>query len=235
MGSAIVRNLESQGIWNVVECEIDDDPNEKLKDCDVAIIAVKPQYFFDLAKSIDSDVSYKLFISIMAGVNIHHIQESLKAEKVVRTMPNLAVQVGKGVVGWCGSEVVGDDEKNIIRNILSTMGESIELKDEEKLDAITALSGSGPAYFFYLTELLQKKAEEFGFSFEQAKKIAEMTFAGSAELLEKNEKSAEEWRVAVTSPGGTTEAALKHLEENKFDQIFKDGIEVARKRAEELS
>lgn len=234
MGSAIARSLESLDI-NITTCEINDNPNEKLANADAFIIAVKPQSFNELASSINIDLSEKLAISIMAGVSIENIQEELSIKKVVRSMPNLGIQIGKGVVGWIASEEVGISEKDFVKKMFQAMGTEVELEKEEMIDAITAISGSGPAYFFYLCQLLQKKAEEFGFNSEDARKIAQETFVGSATLLESGDKTAREWRKSVTSKGGTTQAALEYMMENGFEEIFKNAIEEAKEKSEKLN
>ncbi|PLX29068.1 pyrroline-5-carboxylate reductase [Candidatus Parcubacteria bacterium] len=212
-----------------------DDVNDLVRKVDVVLFAVKPQSLETLCETISEDVSEKLIVSVMAGVTLRRLQELSGAKRIVRTMPNLPIKYGKGVIGWVASEDVSPDEKVFIENILDTMGHEVEILEEEKINNITALSGSGPAYFFYLVELLAKKAEDSGFSKDEAQEIAVTTLVGSAELLKKDDKTAREWREAVTSKGGTTEAALSYMEENNFDTIFLQALDEARKRAEDLS
>lgn len=235
MGRPIADRLKESGDFEIVECEYTDNANEKLKNADVFVIAVKPQHFDGLATSISIDLSDKLAISIMAGVTIETIQTKLKMQRVVRAMPNLAVKHGLGVVGWCASNACSAVDTQLTEKIFSCMGASIELINERMMNELTAISGSGPAYFFYLAELLEEKAREFGFNEQEARLLAEQTFIGAAKLLEAGGKSAKEWREAVSSKGGVTVEAIKSLEENNFGKIFKDALEKAQKRSEELS
>lgn len=234
MGSAIYKRLEKFGGFELSGYDKGDDVNTGAAEADILVIAVKPQSAVELFQSIKTDLSNKLVISIMAGVSVARLAELSGTKKIVMSMPNLGVQVGKGVVGWVATGEVSDGEKETAQKIFSSMGLEIELEDENKINEITALSGSGPAYYFYLTELLAAKAIEFGFDKDMAEKIAVVTLAGSAELLADGDKTAGEWRGAVTSKGGTTEAALKYLENNKFDEIFGEAINEAKKRSEEL-
>lgn len=235
MGSAIYKRLEKIGEFELSGCNRHDDTNKKVADADVLIIAVKPQSAEELFESVTVDLSDKLIISIMAGVSLERLIKLSGARKIVRSMPNLAVRLGKGVVGWVATNEVSDEEKELVKKIFSSMGFQIELKDENKINEITALSGSGLAYFFYLAELLAQKAVDFGFDKNIAEKIAVATLSGSAELLDLGDRSSKEWREAVTSKGGTTEAALKYLKDNKFDKVFLNAVEEAKKRAGELN
>jgi pyrroline-5-carboxylate reductase len=225
--------------WSNIQCScklkiLSTEANDILQKADVIILAIKPQSFDEFAANIKINLSAKLIISIMAGVNIDRLSKGLKCNNIVRTMPNLPAQVGVGLTGFCCVKNVLKEDKKLIEQILMTFGEAVEVESEEKINEITALSGSGPAYFFHLAKLLEEKAREFGFGEKSARKIANATFIGSARILENGEMSAEEWEKAVCSPGGTTEAALKSMSENKFDETFKGGIDAAKKRAGEL-
>lgn len=208
--------------------------NTACKEAGIIVLAVKPQSFSSLCESITIELQDKLIISIMAGISMKMLREKLKAKKIIRTMPNLAIQQGAGVVGWIASPFVSKKEKAFARRIFSVFGYEIEVRKENLLNAITALSGSGPAYFFYLTSLLETKARKMGFSENEARMISAQTLIGSAKLLETDKKSAGEWRESVTSKGGTTEAALSYLKEHGFDMLFYSAIDAAEKRAQEL-
>lgn len=231
MGRPIFDALE--GYCEVVGCDKDDDLEEGLKDCDAFVLAVKPQIFGEVAEAINVDLSGKLAISIMAGVSIERIKEALKMESVVRVMPNLPLKVRKAMCGWICSDAVNEEQKAAVAEILQLFGEEIEVDDEAKIDEITALSGSGPAYFYFLTELLEEAAKKYGFSDEEAAKIANSTFVGAASLI--GEEDAKTLRERVTSKGGTTEAAINHLRSTDFGAAFHEAIEKARQRAEELN
>jgi pyrroline-5-carboxylate reductase len=226
MGTAIGKALSS---YTIQMC----DKGDKPEDAEVYILSVKPQDFPDAMHEHQLDLSDKLVISIMAGVSLERLQSESGSSKVVRSMPNLPLQVGQGFTAWIASSKF--PEKTLARDIIACFGRELEVQDEAQLDSITALSGSGPAYFFALTELLSDKAQALGFNEEEAETIANQTFIGAAKLMEANNKSAQEWREAVTSKGGTTAAALNHLHEQKWDKIFYDAVEAARLRSQELN
>jgi pyrroline-5-carboxylate reductase len=210
---------------------------DKLLDkCEVLIIAVKPQSFDELVKNAGVEIKNKLIISIMAGITIDRIRQKTGSDKIVRAMPNLPVEIKKGMIGWTATEKVSAKEKELIKIIFDPLGEQIELENESRIDFITALSGSGPAYFFYLAELIAEKAKKMGFSEKEAMLIAEQTLIGSGCLVEKNKSlSVTEWKESVTSKGGTTEAALNHLKNSDFSKVFEQAIEEAVIKAKELN
>lgn len=232
MGNAMLKALAPH-FPETQAYDKDTNLSEVLPAADVIIFAVKPQDFENCCKDISVDFSKKLVISIMAGLTIKKIKAQSKATKIVRSMPNLPLQVDAGITAWLATKEV--KEKVLIRKIFSCFGEEIEVKKESDLDKITALSGSGPAYFFYLCEILAEQAQQMGFSKKDSEKIANTTFIGSAKLLDATQKSAKEFREAVTSKGGTTEAALKHLQKEGLSNIFKSAINAAEKRSKELS
>lgn len=207
-----------------------------LPKCDIVILAIKPQSLPELMKEIDHNLSDKLVISIMAGVTIDNLKQKTGSQRIVRAMPNLPVEIEKGMIGWIATKKVTPKEKELVKIIFDPLGEQIELKDESKIDFITALSGSGPAYFFYLSELLARKAKKVGFSSKEAMLIAEQTLIGSGCLVGRNKNlSVSEWKEAVTSKGGTTEAALTYLDQSEFPKIFEQALEEAIIRAKELN
>lgn len=203
------------------------DPETILKKADILIIAVKPQSFDELLKSMVVPIKGKLIISVMAGVTISDLAEKTGAEKIVRCMPNLPVEVQSGIIGWIGTPNLSASEKNTVRRLFSFLGNEIELSSESRIDHITALSGSGPAYYFHLCHLINKKACQLGFSKEEARIISEKTFIGSAKLVDKNNKTAKQWTDSVASKGGTTEAALKSLEKDNLEETVSKAIDAA--------
>lgn len=211
------------------------DVNEMLDKVNTLIIAVKPQSFNELMDSLKKPIDDKLIISIMAGVGLENLIAKTGSKRVVRAMPNLPVKTGKGLTGWIKSQDIGNEDSIKVREILNTVGSELEVQEESKLDEITALSGSGPAYFYYLTELIYDKAREFGFDHDEARKISEQTFTGAASVFNTETHPAKEFKEAVTSKGGTTEAALSYLQQNDFDKIFKDALEAAKNRSKELN
>lgn len=235
MGQAINNALCSKKLFEVVGCDRDDDVNEKIKKCEIILIAVKPQNFDELAGQISIDLSDKLIISIMAGVSVKKINDRLKSSRIVRVMPNLPLKVGMAFSGWYANENVSKEDKEEVKNILQSFGTEIEVDDEDKIDAITALSGSGPAYYYFLNRTLSIQAMEMGFSEEEAKKIVRGTFFGAAKLLKESEDCSGKLIQKISSKGGTTEAALKHMEEKGADKIIQEAVEKAYKRAKELN
>lgn len=222
------KNLELFPNENILS-----DPNQLVDEVDVIILAVKPNSFEGLVKSITVDMSNKLFISVMAGTPLDKITELTKSNRVIRSMPNLPVSVGKGVVAWLGKDIK-DSDKQIIIEILSALGVQMEIDTEKLLDAMTPISGSGPAYFYYLCELLTKKAIDLGFSKNEARILAENTFIGSAELFAQDKRDPQEWICAVASKGGSTQEALKVFENSDFDEIFFQAIDAAKEKLKDL-
>lgn len=235
MGQAIHLHLSAKKLYEIDGFDRDEAPDEHLASCDIIILAVKPQDFEKMCEKVSVGLSEKLVISIMAGVGVARIISGLKVSKVVRVMPNLPLRCGSALSGWFASGEISDLEKELVREILGSFGEEVEVENEDQIDKITALSGSGPAYYFHLNKLMRMKALEMGFSDDQARKIVRGTFLGAADLLKQGPECSEEFIKKVTSKGGTTEAALNHLEEKEFDKIFADAVEMAYKRAKELN
>lgn len=221
MYQALCNEFSSE---NVVLCDRATDVSV-LDSVDVVIFSVKPQDFEACIKGITVDLSKKIILSIMAGVSLERLQNLTHAAQVVRVMPNVPLQVGAGFTPWVATTAV--TEKDFIRRILTSFGVEMECATEAQIDAVTPLSGSGPAYFFYLCELLEEKALRLGFSAMQARQIAEQTFIGSAQLLAQKKESVANLRKAVTSKGGSTEAAFVHLEKKHFAEIFDGALDAA--------
>ena len=205
------------------------------KNAQIFIIAVKPQDFEELAENLKSEIKKNLVISIMAGISIKKIADKLGTKNVVRVMPNLPLKVGKAFSGWFASKIVSKQDKEFVSKILSSLGEEMEMDSESQIDAVTAMSGSGPAYFYFLTELLGKAAGKYGFSKKNAEKIAKATFLGSAFLMDATGFSANDLRTKVTSKKGTTEVAINILSKKNFDKIFFSAVDSAYKRAKRLN
>lgn len=220
-----LKTLQNENLYTEAE--------KMIREVDVVILAVKPQIFPMLAE--DVEITEQLIISIMAGVSLQNISDLLETENIIRTMPNLPIQVGKGVFGYIADESVSTDDVEWFGEGFQVFGELVELTVESQIDQLTLISGSGPAYFFYLTELLENKASEFGFSSEQAKILAEQTFIGSAATFASNNLTAEEFRKAVTSKGGTTEAAIDAMNKQSLPEIFSKALDAGVDRAKELN
>lgn len=239
MGSAIAKALELSGeevlIYDKDESRRTASLQEATQGVDTVILAIKPQGFPELLPELKPYLSSDpLIISIAAGVPIKTIQEGLDSKRVVRVMPNTPAQIGKGVSGWYSAREITDEEKHIVRRILQSFGIEVEVAREDLIDAITAISGSGPAYVFYFLEALVSAGEKLGFDKETAEKIVLNTVIGASELAQKSETSFSELRKKVTSPGGTTEAAFKILTDKKWKEILEEATRKACDRAKEL-
>ncbi len=215
------------------------DVYDKLEDClpkaDLVFIAVKPYHSDDLFEKMKPMINQnQIFISLMAGVTIESIQERLGAEKVVRTMPNLPAQVGKGVTSYTESDKVSRVELLAIRNLLDTTGESIHVDTQKFIDASTGISGSGPAYVFYFMNSMLEAAKKMGFSEHDSKVLVSNTFEGAVELFNRNDLSPQTWMNRVASKGGTTRAALDSMDDNNVKDLIKEAAYAAFNRAIEL-
>jgi len=183
------QNLKNQGVTNVLSelTEID-------KDIELIVLAVKPQdckVLFPILK--EKVLPDQLILSIMAGMSIEQISEGLGIEKIVRSMPNLPSQIGLGMAGFTASSAVNRTELIEVQNLLGTTGKTIYFEDESMLDAVTAISGSGPAYVFYFMDAMMKAAMEMGFSEAQAELLVWQTFMGSVNLQNQFKYSCDEW------------------------------------------
>ncbi|PIB32849.1 pyrroline-5-carboxylate reductase [Gaetbulibacter sp. 5U11] len=210
-----------------------------LKDClpqaDIIFLAVKPYHCDDLFTEMKRMVNKEqIFVSLMAGITINSIQKGLGIKKVIRTMPNLPAKVGKGVTSYTGDASVSKVELLMIRHLLDTTGTSIEVSNENFIDASTGISGSGPAYVFYFMQSMLEAALKMGFSDYDSKVLVSNTFEGAIELFSQNDISPEKWIDKVASKGGTTQAAIDSMEDNNVKQLIQDAAYAAFDRAVEL-
>ncbi|HEY9184028.1 MAG TPA: pyrroline-5-carboxylate reductase [Salegentibacter sp.] len=215
--------------------DVYDDIEECLPNADVVFLAVKPYHCESLFEEIRPMVNNEqIFVSLMAGVTLSKIQEGLGVKKVVRSMPNLPAQVGKGVTSYTESEEVTRVELLMVRNLLDTTGESIHVETENFIDASTGISGSGPAYVFYFMQSMLEAALKMGFSKNDSKVLVSQTFEGAVKLFNESDLSPETWMERVASKGGTTRAALDSMEDNNVKELIKDAAYAAFDRAVEL-
>ena len=210
--------------------------NQKLVDeCDVIVFSVKPQVLKEVATSLKAKES-ALYISIAAGIPSESLNNWLGCKKaVVRTMPNTPSLVLSGASGLYANTHVSEAQQEIAESILRAVGLTVWVENEKQLDAVTAPSGSGPAYFFMVMEAMEKAGEELGLPPETARLLAIQTGFGSTKLALEMEDSPEELRKKVTSPGGTTEQAIKTFEEQGLVEMFSKAMKAASDRAEELA
>ncbi len=224
------QEIEKENI-GVVKSDFD----ESLSTADIIILAVKPQSFASLG--IDTFITdEQLVVSIMAGVKIDLIATATGASKITRAMPNTPCQLGEGITGFFSNENTSLSEKETVRSLLAMTGKAIEVKNEDEIDAVTAVSGSGPAYFYYFIQSMVKAGVKAGLSEETSATLAKETMKGAYHLLEaQKEKSFDDMIAAVKSKGGTTEAALNIFADNKLDEIIVKALTRAKERANELS
>ncbi|MFA5146086.1 MAG: pyrroline-5-carboxylate reductase [Candidatus Omnitrophota bacterium] len=204
---------------------------------DVVILAVKPKdlekiLYEDIRRAVSKD---KLLISIAAGITTDYIGQMVgKGIPVIRVMPNMAATIGEGISAISAGPSAGAEDMKTAKEIFSAVGDVVEV-DEGLMDAVTALSGSGPAYFFYMMEALMEAAAELGLDEHTAGALVRKTAAGSSRLVEVLKESPGDLSKKVASKGGTTEAAFKVFGSKKFKAIIKAAVKAACKRSKEIS
>ena len=201
---------------------------------DMVVWAVKPQQFGEAAAGSQAKLLGALQLSVMAGVRSADIARLSGSARVVRAMPNTPALIGKGIAGVFANAACSSQDKNLCALTLKATGEVIWLEREKQLDAVTALSGSGPAYVFYFIEAMMQAAQEMGLSEQQGKQLAIATFSGAAELAHRSSEPPALLRERVTSKGGTTCAALAELDNAQVKQAFVRALHAARERAVSL-
>lgn len=199
------------------------------------VLAVKPQQMGEALAGLQADPGC-VVVSVAAGVRLSRLRRTLgEAAHYVRTMPNTPALIGKGITGLYAPEGTPAAARELAQAVLATAGATVWLQREEDIDAVTALSGSGPAYFFLLTEALREAGEKLGLDRETAARLALHTFAGSAQMaVAEGAKDVVELRAQVTSKGGTTEAAVKSLEAAGLRRSFDEALAAAANRSREL-
>jgi pyrroline-5-carboxylate reductase len=210
------------------------DPVAAVNGYDVVVVAVKPKDVPDLLDQVAEAVSAdQLVISLAAGVPLSVFEQALPGVPVVRSMPNTPAAVAEGMSAYCGGSSVDEEGYARADAILAAVGETIRLS-EDLLDAVTAISGSGPAYVFLLAESLTEAAIREGLPHHAAEKLVDQMIRGAGMLLQGSEKSAFRLRGEVTSPGGTTAAAVHVLEDGGFRALMEDAVRAAADRSQAL-
>ena len=214
-----------------------EDNREVAREARMILLSVKPQQMKDVLAGIGPILRPDaLIISIAAGVSSQFIETHLgqgKNWRVIRTMPNTPMLVGQGMVALARGRNATEADAAEARKLFEAAAEVIELT-EDKLDAVTAMSGSGPAYFFYLVEQMIQAGTELGLSADESRKLAIKTCIGAGTMLGNSADSAAELRRKVTSPGGTTQAAISHLEQNQVGSHIVEAVKAAAGRSREL-
>jgi len=223
---------------NWPQVEAFDNNDEALENADIAVLAVKPQIMQLVCEPLVSQIQkYKpLVISIAAGVGIDKMNQWLgdQALPIVRCMPNTPALVQSGMTGLFANPEVSEEQHDLAESILRSVGSTLWLTDEDQLDAVTAVSGSGPAYFFLVMEAMQNAAQKLGLSENDARLLVLQTAFGAAKLALESSDDVSVLRQRVTSKGGTTEAALNKLMDGKLPELFEDALKAAEIRSKEL-
>lgn len=201
---------------------------------DVVVLAVKPQQLRELATQLVPLLDGQLLVSIAAGIRAADLARWLDTQNIVRAMPNTPALVRSGVTGLYALSGVSQASREVAKNILDAVGNSLWLEDEGMMDAVTAVSGSGPAYVFYFIEAMQQAARELGFDEAQAKALVIDTFLGATRLAQSSSDDAGVLRARVTSKNGTTERALLSMEGELVKQHIIKAVHAAAERSREM-
>ncbi|WP_299847962.1 pyrroline-5-carboxylate reductase [uncultured Roseovarius sp.] len=251
MGSAMLQGWLSDGLPSKSVWVIDPNPSDWLKSTGVQInaalpvkpaivlIAVKPQMMGDALPAIAAMGNGKtLFVSVAAGTPIAAFEAALGAQSpIVRAMPNTPAAVGRGITAIIGNKHTSAAQIDLAQGLLSAVGQVVRLEDEGQMDAVTGVSGSGPAYVFHMIECMAAAGEVQGLAPELAMQLAKATVAGAGALAEAAEEKPSQLRVNVTSPNGTTQAGLEVLmdETNGLPSLMKSTVKAATDRSKELA
>ena len=214
--------------------QAEETPSDSLAQARMVVWAVKPQTFKEATLLAREYTKTAVHLSVAAGIRSDSIALWLETDCVVRSMPNTPALVGKGITALFARQAVNAADRLAVEAVIQTTGDFLWLDDEAQLDAVTALSGSGPAYVFYFIESMIEAGVEMGLTREQAHKLAVATFVGSAALAESSDDSPEILRARVTSKGGTTYAALTSMEQDRIKPLFIRAMHAAKHRASEL-
>ena len=208
-----------------------------LEVCDIIVFAVKPQVLSEVCLELRDNIKPNhLFISIVAGIRVNDINRWLGGNySLVRTMPNTPALMQHGVTGLFPNELVNDEQKALVTTILSSVGDCFWVNEERLIDAITAISGSGPAYFFLLMQSMTQAGMALGLDEKTAKELSIQTGFGASLMATKSGKDPRTLRTNVTSPNGTTQAAIEYFQDQNFEGIVANATRAAFDRARELS
>ena len=207
---------------------------EFLQDAALVVWAVKPQMFTEAAAPVRPFASGAVHLSVMAGIRSGSIASACGTERVVRSMPNTPALVGRGMTALFARAGLQEADRARAEQVIRTTGDALWVELEEQLDAVTALSGSGPAYVFYFLEAMQQAGEQMGLSASQARQLAVGTFDGASALAGASSEPLSVLRERVTSKGGTTYAALTSMESSGMKDAFIRAMQAAQQRAVEL-
>lgn len=210
---------------------VTEDASEAMAGAEAVLLAVKPQDIGTVRGVLHPDA---VLISILAGTTIATLRESLGHDRIVRVMPNTPAAIGQGMSAWTATPAVTAAQRELVRGLLRAIGDELDFDDEKKIDMATAINGSGPAYVFLFIEAMVEAGVAIGLTWSQAERLVLQTVAGSGAFAQASPDSAATLRGRVTSPAGTTAAALLELEKGAFRATIIEAVRAAHRRAVEL-
>ncbi len=219
------------------DIHVTSDNEELVSQVGVVVLAVKPQVLADIVKPLHGQLLERksLVISIAAGITTAALNQWLPDVPVIRCMPNTPALVSQGMTGLFATSVVSNQQKQAADMIMQAVGETVWLEDEALIDSVTAVSGSGPAYFFLMMEAMEAAAVRLGLSPETASVLVKQTALGAATMVSETGEAPAQLRHNVTSPGGTTEKAIGIFEQNDYQSLVAEALQGAHDRSLELS
>mgnify|MGYP000411483142 FL=1 len=217
------------------DLHVTDDNAAAIRDADIVVFAVKPQVFAGILKPLKGQLEGKLVISIVAGAEISTIASILETGRIVRVMPNTPALVQTGAHGLFANEAVTAQDRELASQVLASTGLTIWVNSEAQIDAVTAVSGSGPAYFFYMMESMIRAGKNLGLDEKVATALTLQTALGAAQMAITSASSPAELRRNVTSPNGTTQAAIEVFDHAHISQNIQAALAAAQKRSQELA
>lgn len=189
------------------------------KNSEVLFIATKPSQVDEVLEEIRNNVNNKLIISIASGISTKHIEDKLQNVRVIRVMPNTPAMIGEGISGICRGKLATDDDEKFVVELFSSVGHVV-ITEEDRMDIITALSGSGPAFFYQIFEDMARSGEKLGLDYEKSLKLVLQTAIGAAKMADISEVSLSELIKSVSTPGGCTEVGIQEMHELKSGDLF---------------
>ncbi|WP_180183426.1 pyrroline-5-carboxylate reductase [Acinetobacter sp. YH01020] len=217
------------------DLHVTDDNVVAIRDADIVLFAVKPQVLAEVLAPLQGLLEGKLVISIVAGAEIATISKLLGTERIVRVMPNTPALVQTGAHGLYAGEAVSAEDRDLASQVLASTGLTLWVNSEAQIDAVTAVSGSGPAYFFYMMESMIRAGKNMGLDEKVATALTLQTALGAAQMAITSANSPAELRKNVTSPNGTTQAAIEVFDRAQISQNIQAALAAAQKRSQELA
>ena len=217
------------------DLHVTDDNLAAIRDADIVLFAVKPQVLASVLAPLKGLLAGKLVISIVAGAEIATIAQLLETDRIVRVMPNTPALVQTGAHGLYAGEAISTEDRELASQVLASTGLTLWVNSEAQIDAVTAVSGSGPAYFFYMMESMIRAGKNMGLDEKVATALTLQTALGAAQMAITSANSPAELRKNVTSPNGTTQAALEVFDRAQISQNIQTALAAAQKRSQELA